>query len=142
VEKTFELMKAYAELGLQERKIIEYLYELEIFEGDYSQLAREVNLDISNLRKTLKYLDSLSIVFIKTEKYLDEVKLKTNRNGKTYTTYNKMEYCFLVEGWTDILVNQYRYGNIFHDDKSKRMFVNETIKMLSEEVELELLYEE
>lgn len=133
MEKKMELMKAYASLGLQERKIIEYLYELERFEGDYSQLARKVNLDISNLRKTLKYLDSLSIVFIKTEKYLYELKLKTNRSGKTYTTYNKMEYCFLVEGWTDILVNQYRNGKIFHDDKNKRMFVNETTKTLYEE---------
>ncbi len=136
-EKTFELMKAYAELGAKERRIMEYLFKLDVFEGSYSQLAREVNMDDRNLRNTLKYLDALGVVYIKNEKYLDEVEFKTNCNGKIVASVNKMKYCYIVRGWMETLINKYHDGKIYHDENKKKKLVYDEMIQLYKDMEIE-----
>ena len=127
--KIFEFAKAYADLGVKEKKIIEYLFVTD-FKGGYTKLAKKINMDVSNLRNTIKYLDALSIVYIGYEKYIDKLEVKQNKNGKNITSHNHMKYCFIVDGWMDILIRQYQNGNIFHDENSKKIFVNKMNKLI------------
>lgn len=136
-EKTFELMKAYAELGVKERRIMEYLFKLDRFVGGYSKLARELNMDIRNLRNTLKYLDALGVVYIKNEKYISEVEFKTNCNGKIVASVNPMKYCYIVVDWMDTLIKRYHDGKIYHNENKKKKFVDEDTRILYQEMELE-----
>ena len=81
--KTFELMKAYSNLGAKEQVVIEYLSKVNIFEGGYSKLGRKVNVLTSNIRHTLRYLDALGIVKICYEKPMNEIETYKDKNGKT-----------------------------------------------------------
>ena len=134
-EKTFELMKAYGELGAIERRIMEYLFKLDFFEGTYSQLAKEINMDARNLTNTLKYLNALGIVYIKNEKYLDELEF-TNKNGKIHTSINKMKACFIVDGWMETLIRKYHDGKITQKNNEKRQIIEEDNKIIFEEMGL------
>ena len=136
-EKTFELMKAYAELGVKERKIMEYLFKLSVFEGGYTKLAREINMDIRNLRNTLKYLDALGVVYIKNEKYIDEVEFYQNKNGKIIAKPNNMKACFIVVDWMKTLVNRYHDGKIYHEESKKKKFVDEMTELFYKDMEVE-----
>ena len=107
--KIYGLMEAYAALGSKERKILKYLFKLDIFKGCYSQLARQIKMDVGNLRNTLKYLETLGIVYIC---YDDE-------NSK----YNKMVACFIVYNWMDNLSYQFENGNIFQEEAQKKAFI-------------------
>ena len=128
-EKTFEVMQAYASLPVLERKIIEFLFKLDVYEGNYSQLARELKMDVSNCTNIVKYLNALGIVFIGHKKGEDKI---TEVNGKERASVNKMTYCFLVYGWWDNLVKHYNNGNICTDMKQKVKFVIETRKKFIE----------
>ena len=99
-EKTFVFAKAYAQLGIRERSVIEYLFEKDVFKGGYSSLARKLNYDVSNLRKTLKHLKELGVIYIGYNKYDDELEIKKNKNLF-------MKYCFIVDGWMDLLIQKY-----------------------------------
>lgn len=134
-KKTFELAKAYAALGAKERQIMEYLFEQD-FEGGYSELSKTLKMDQSNLRNTLKYLEALGVVHIGYCKYIDELKFKTNKNGKIITSHNPMRYCFIVDGWMDTLINQYHKGNIHHDNIRKKTFIDEYTSLMYEENEI------
>lgn len=136
-EKTFELAKAYAQLGVKERKIMECLFEKD-FMGSYSELAKMLNIDVSNLRNALKYLEALGIVHIGYCKYIDELKFKRNKNGKVITSYNPMKYCYIVDGWMETLIEQYHKGNIYHDNIHKKLFVDEFTNLMYEENEIEI----
>ena len=108
-KKMFELMEAYAALGSKERKTLNYLFKLDIFKGGYSQLARQIKMDVGNLRNTLKYLEALGIVYI----CYDDENLK----------YNKMDSCFIVYNWMDNLLYQFENDNIFQEEKQKKAFI-------------------
>lgn len=136
-EKTFELMKAYAELGVKERKIMEYLFTMPYFEGTYSQLAKQINMDANNLRNTLLYLDALGIVYIKYKKSISELEFKTNCNGKIITSVNKMKACFIVAGWMETLVKRYHDGKIYHEENKKKKFVDEMTELDFKDNDLE-----
>ena len=133
-KKTFEVMKAYAELGAKERKIMEYLFELDVFEGGYSQLAREINMDVANTRITVKYLDALGVVNICFDKPINEIEFYQNKNGKMVAKHNNMKACFIVDGWLDVLIKRYQDGNIYHEDSKKKAFIDYMEKLLLEEM--------
>lgn len=130
-EETFDLMVAYHKLGERENKIIQYLMTMSAFDGSYSELAKKLNMNYSNLRFILLYLDALGIVHIVRDKYIDEEKTIVRKDGKTMT-FNKMKACFLVDGWMDILVKRYNDGNIYDDIPSKRAFVEQMKALWSE----------
>lgn len=110
---TFELMKIYSKLGETERKVIEYLFELETFEGNYSQLARAVNIDVSDLTHSLKYLNALGLVYIGYKQEIKKFKIMTT--------------CFLVYGWLETLHHQYNNGNIVYSINDKIKFYKEKL---------------
>lgn len=139
-KKTFEFAKAYAELGVKERKIMEYLFEFDVFEGGYSKLAREINMDARNLRNELKYLEALGIVNICYDKYIDELEFKQNKNGKIITSHNHMKACFIVDGWMDTIIRKYHDGKIYHDESKKKKLVDEMTQLLYKEMEIEYKY--
>ena len=124
-QETFELMAAYRRLGARENLIIEHLMKIDSFKGGYTELAKKLNIDKSNLRNCLIYLDSLGIVYIVKEKADDEVR-------KNDRTFNKMKACFLVDGWMEILINQYRKG-LIHSSVPKKNEVIEYFKALENE---------
>ena len=133
-KKTFEFAKAYAELGIKERKIMEYLFELDVFEGGYSKLAKQINLDASNVRNTIKYLDALGIVNICYDKSINELEFKQDKNGKIITSHNHMKACFIVDDWMEILMKQYQNGNIYREDVNKKSFTDTMEKLILEEI--------
>ena len=137
-KKVFEVAKAYAELGAKERKVMEYLFN-DVFEGSYSELAQQVNMNQSNLRNSLKYLDALGIVNIVYFKSIDELKFKQNKNGKIITSHNPMRACYIVDGWMDIIIRQYQKGNIYHDDINKKSFTDKITKLMYEENEIKVV---
>ena len=126
--KTFELMKAYSNLGAKEQVVIEYLFEENNFEGSYSKLARKVNLQISNLRHTLRYLDALGIVKICYDKPMNEIETYKDKNGKTLKKHNPMKSCYLVNSWFDVLIREYKMGNIYCEEIKKKQFVDYTLE--------------
>ena len=136
-KKTFEVIKAYAELGFKERKIMEYLFELDVFEGGYSDLARQVNLDVSNVRNTIKYLDALGVVNICFDKPINEIEFYQNKNGKMIAKHNNMKACFIVDGWLDVLIKRYQDGNIYHEQSKKKAFTDYMEELLLEEMKME-----
>lgn len=133
-KKTFEVMKAYAALGAKERKIIEHLYGLDVFEGGYSDLSRQLNLEVANVRSAVKYLDALGVVNICYAKPVNEIEYYQNKNGKTVAKHNNMKACFLVAGWLDVLIDRYHAGEIYHDERKKKAFTDHFDKLLREEL--------
>lgn len=87
--EVFEIAKCYAELEQQERTIIAYLFDIPMFEGGYSDLAKAVNLCVDNMRKTLAKLQHMGIVYVQHNRYDDN-----GENG-----HGGMARCFLVAGW-------------------------------------------
>lgn len=126
--KTFELMKIYAFLGVKEQAIIEYLVEVNNFEGGYSKLGRKIDMEVSNLRNTLRYLDALGIVKICYDKPMNEIETYKDKNGKTLKKHNHMKSCYLVNGWFDILIREYKKGNIYREEIKKKQFVDDTLE--------------
>lgn len=122
-QETFELMQAYRRLGARENLIIGYLMTMDCFKGGYNDLAKEIAIDCSNLRNCLLYLDCLGIVNIVKEDNESEAKQIIRKDG-ILMTINKMKACFLVDGWMEILIKQYRKG-LIHSSVPKK---NEVIK--------------
>lgn len=131
-QETFELMKAYHSLGEPENKIIQYLMKMDYFEGNYVELAKEINMEQGNLRNFLLYLDALGIVNIVRSKYIDEVKQYIRKDRRKASTHNKMKACYLVDGWMDILVNQYKKGNILVNAIQKKEYINHIKELWNE----------
>ena len=117
-EETFELMKAYNELGDIEQKIIKYLMTIDVYNGSNSELSRNLNIDVSNLSKCLTYLDVIGIIIICAD----------NKERR----YKKTKSCSLADGWLDILLEQYRKNHI-HSSIAKKKEVIEYYKKLEEE---------
>ena len=65
--KTFMLMKAYSRLPKLERDIIEHLFETDVLDCTYSSMAKMLDSDISNLRKSLLRLEKLGVICIVKE---------------------------------------------------------------------------
>lgn len=129
-EQTFDLMAAYHDLGERENKIIKYLMTMVMFDGGYKELADATNIEVSNLRNCLLYLDALGIVNIVRCKYEDEVKRTLRKDGKI-ASFNKMKSCYLVDGWMETLIRQYKKG-LIHNNVSKKKNVIEQMKLLEE----------
>ena len=87
--EVFEIAKCYAELEQQERIIIAHLFDRSMFVGGYLDLAKAVNLDVDNVRKTLAKLQHMGLVYVQYNRYDDN-----GENG-----HGGMERCFLVAGW-------------------------------------------
>lgn len=136
-EKTFELMKAYAKLGIKEQTIMENLFETDVFEGGYSKLAKQINMEVSNVRNTLKYLDALGVVNICYDKPINEIEVYQNKNGKIINKHNHMKACFIVDGWMEILIKHYQNGNIYRDEVKKKAYTEKMTELLLKEMEIE-----
>lgn len=93
--ETYTLMRKFHDLGKNEVSIMDYLFQTDVYEGTYSDLAKETGIDVSNLRKCVNHLESLGIVYIVHKYYEDEVE-----EG----AYNPMKACFIVDGWMHILL--------------------------------------
>lgn len=81
-------------------------------------------MEVSNLRHALRYLDALGIVKICYEKPFNEIEIYKDKNGKTLKKHNHMKSCYLVNGWFDVLIIQYKKGNIFHEEIKKKWFTD------------------
>ena len=123
--KTFTAMKAYSELGVQERSIIEFLFKRSVFNGNYSQLARAIKLDPANVRKILKYLHALGIVYIVYNK--PEIEVIQTKSGK-------MKTCFLVVGWMETLIKRYQDGEIYQSDAKRFDYIKKMDEQLLKEM--------
>lgn len=82
---TFSLMKAYSRLPKLDREIVEILFDTDVLDCTYTSLARKLNADISNTRKSLLRLQKLGVVYIVKE--------------KTHKRFKPMVACFLIDGW-------------------------------------------
>lgn len=111
--KTFELCKKYAQLGGRQQKIIEFLFERDYFEGNYSDLAKAlgytcmykntkgvyVDANASNIRKDTRKLADLGLVNI-----VFDDRTEYDDDGNVITKNNRPKAFFLVDGWLDTLV--------------------------------------
>lgn len=93
-QQTYNAMRKFYELGKIEVMIMDHLFQTSIFYGTYSDLAKIIGKDTSNVRKAIIKLESRGIVYIVRKKYDDE--LTDNDN-------NPMEACYIVDGWMHIL---------------------------------------
>lgn len=94
--KTFNLCKAYANLGIRKQRIIEFLFSVDAFTGTYTEFTKQliknqdlqlsIKQNISNIRKDLKYLEENNIIHIG-----NAVKNK--------------KLIFLLDDWMNSLVN-------------------------------------
>lgn len=91
-QNVWQLMKAYRSLTKQEAMIMEYLWNNGA-EITYSKLAKELNIDASNIRKALLHMEEIGIICI-VRKY----------NKKEHKKNNSMTACFIVDGWMDNLL--------------------------------------
>lgn len=123
--KAYIAMKAYSELGEQEKNIIEFLFQKNAFEGNYSQFGREINMHYANARKILKYLHALGIVYIVYDKPEIEV-IRTKRG--------KMKACFLIFNWMEVLIKKYQEGSIYQTDIMKFEYINKSDEQLLKEM--------
>lgn len=96
--KTFNLCKAYANLGIRKQRIIEFLFNVDAFEGTYTEFTKQliknqdlqlsIKQNISNIRKDLKCLEENNIIYIR-----NDIKNK--------------KLIFLMDDWMNSLVNLY-----------------------------------
>lgn len=89
----FEIAKHYANLGEHERIIIEYLFNMTMFDGGCLDLAKAVNISVDNVRKTLAKLQHMGLVYVYRYRY--------DEDGEV--GYGGMAHCFLVAGWMEQL---------------------------------------
>ena len=89
------------------------------FEGGYRELAFATNIEVSNLRNCLIYLDALGIVKIVRCKEDNDAKHTLRKDGKV-ATFNRMIACYLVDNWMEALIKQYEQGNITLKPTKKR----------------------
>lgn len=70
--ETFELMQAYSKLGKREQKIIEHLMTMQVYEGTYSELGRELNLLRQNSKNHLHSSDIKKKEIVEYYKKMEE----------------------------------------------------------------------
>lgn len=88
---SFNLMRAYSGLAKLDRDIIEKLFEVGTMDCTYSSLAKDLDADVANVRKSILRLEQLGVVYI--------VKKVSHRKQ-----YKPMVACFLIDGWMDHLL--------------------------------------
>lgn len=98
-KETYELMRKFYEIGVNEVRIMDYLMQRDVAEITYCELTEALGLDkekmVSNIRKALLHLQELGFVYIVNEHCEDERKTKT---------YNPMKACYIVDGWMEKLL--------------------------------------
>ena len=104
-EGRFELMKAYAYLDVQRQQIIQFLFERDSFEGNFSDLTealgKDVKKNVSNITKAVKKLNEMQLVYISYDpKEFDE-------NGNV-SKCARPKSIFLMDGWIENLICWYR----------------------------------
>ena len=103
-EKMFELCKAYARLGERKQSIIEYLFTLDYFKGNYSDLTKAIGRPKNHamdIRKECLLLEKMGLIcIVYPEKYRDFY----DEDGNMTKSNIRPEALFLVDGWYDTLI--------------------------------------
>lgn len=97
-KQTYELMRKFYNLGVNEVRIMDYLMDKDVVKVSYSELTENLGMDkklVSNIRKAVLHLQKLGLICV-VNRYLED-------ENKTYT--NPMIACFIVDGWLDNLLN-------------------------------------
>ena len=98
-KETYNLMRKFYNLGVNEVRIMDYLMQTDVAELTYSELTEAIGLDrkkmVSNVRKAILHLHELNIVCV-VNKY---------EEGECKANSNPMKACFIVDGWMDNLLN-------------------------------------
>lgn len=99
-QQTYKLMRKFRNFSKDEANIVDYLMQLDAFEGTYSDFTRAIGAKdscMTNIRKSLLKLSDMGIVHI-VHKYCDE-----ERKGKRS---NPMKACYIMDGWLDTFLNE------------------------------------
>lgn len=111
-QKTFELCKAYASLGERKQRIVEFMFERDIFKGNFSDLTRQLNYDVkknaSNIRKEVQTLERLGLICVYYNSEENDYKVEFTDDGERITKYVAPLGMFLVDGWMDNLIKHYK----------------------------------
>lgn len=103
-QNVFELMQAYLSLGRQKGQIVSFLFETDVYKGSYTDLTEAIGQEkknMPNIRKALKFLDSIGVVRICYEKNAE-----FDNDGNLLNKVG-MEACFLIDGWMKYLLRWY-----------------------------------
>ena len=84
-KKTFELCKKFHELGEIEVLVIDSLFDFRVRYITFTDLAKEIGKDVSNVRKAVLNLEKMGIVYI----------------GMAHGT----RFMFIVDDWMNTLLN-------------------------------------
>ena len=104
--KMFELCKAYGWIGGRKQQIVEFLFERDYFEGNFSDLTKALGdkkKNAGNVRKELLILQELGMVCI----CYDNEKVDFDDDGNILTPCARPKAFFLVDGWYDMLIKHY-----------------------------------
>lgn len=96
-KKMYKFARCFYELNPLEVEIIDYLFQYDVAEVDYTSLAKAVGKDNSNIRKAALKLQEKGIVCIVNKYTEDEVKEKNIK-------INPIKAMFIVDGWIDNLI--------------------------------------
>lgn len=109
--KMFELCKAYAWIGGGKQKIVEFLFERDYFEGNFTDLTialGDKKKNTGNVRKELLILQELGMVCI----CYDNEKVDFDDDGNILTPCARPKAFFLVDGWYDMLIKHYHAKDV------------------------------
>lgn len=101
---TFELMCAFQALNPLKVSIVKYLFNTDVFKGNYTDLALLIGRkkkSVSSVRKAVKELGRIGIVFIV---YEDDAEFDDDGN---LIKSVPMKGCYLVDNWMESLINWY-----------------------------------
>lgn len=110
--QTFDLCTQYARLGSRKQRIIEFLFERDYFEGNFTDLTRALgynrnyqnnigNVNASNIRKECNKLAELGLINI-----VYDDRTEYDDDGNILTKVNYPKAFFLMDGWIDALLRK------------------------------------
>ena len=101
-EKTFELMCAFQALNPLKVSIVKFLFGKYVFTGNYTDLALLIGKkkkSVSSVRKAVKELEKIGIVYIDNAEFDDDGNLIKSV---------PMKKVYLLDNWMESLLKWYR----------------------------------